>query len=52
MKVVAYLVERQSDGSSRVVEQDIKHGVPFTSFNDAVRESMRVGDILEEALEL
>lgn len=51
-KVVAYIVVRQQDGTSQVVEQDIKHGVPFTSFNEAVRESMRVGDILEEALDL
>lgn len=50
-KVVAYLVERQNDGSSRVIEQDMKYGVPFASFNKAVRESMRVEDILEEALE-
>ena len=50
-KAVAYLVVRQSDGTSKVVEQDLKHGVPFTSFSDAVRESMRVEDILEEALE-
>lgn len=51
-KVVAYIVERQSDGSSKVIEQDLKHGVPFTTFNDAVRESMRVEDLLEEALDL
>lgn len=50
-KAVAYLVVRQSDGSSKVVSQDLKNGVPFTSFSDAVRESMRVEDILEEALE-
>lgn len=50
-KSVAYLVERQNDGTSKVVEQDLKNGVPFTSFSDAVRESMRVEDILEEALE-
>ena len=51
-EVVAYLLERQRDGSSKVVKQDLKHGIPFTSFNNAVREGMRVGDILEEALEL
>lgn len=50
-KTVAYLVERQGDGSSKVVEQNLKNGVPFTSFSDAVRESMRVEDILEEAME-
>ncbi len=50
-EAVAYLVARQKDGTSRVVEQNLKNGVPFASFSDAVRESMRVGDILEEALE-
>ena len=50
--VVAYLVLRQEDGSSKVIPQEMKHGVPFTSFSDAVREAMRVGDILEAALEL
>ena len=50
-KAVAYLVVRQNNGTSKVVEQDLKHGVPFTSFSDAIKESMRVGDILEEALE-
>ena len=50
--VLAYLVLRQDDGSSKVVLQEMKYGVPFTSFSDAVREAMRVGDILEEALGL
>ena len=50
-KAVAYLVVRQDDGTSKVIEQNLKYGVPFTSFSDAVRESMRVEDILEEALE-
>lgn len=50
-KAVAYLVVRQNDGTSKVIEQDLKNGVPFTSFSDAVRESMRVEDILEQALE-
>lgn len=50
-KAVAYLVVRQNDGTSKVVEQNLKNGVPFTSFSDAVREGMRVEDILEEALE-
>lgn len=50
-EAVAYLVARQNDGTSKVVEQNLKNGVPFTSFSDAIRESMRVEDILEEALE-
>lgn len=50
-KAVAYLMARQNDGTSKVVEQNLKNGVPFTSFSDAVREGMRVEDILEEALE-
>lgn len=51
-EAVAYLVVRQDDGTSKVIEQNLKNGVPFTSFSDAIRESMRVEDILEEALEL
>ena len=50
-KAVAYLMARQNDGISKVLEQNLKNGVPFTSFSDAVREGMRVEDILEEALE-
>lgn len=50
-KAVAYLVVCQNDGTSKVIEQNLKNGVPFTSFSDAIRESMRVEDILEEALE-
>ena len=49
--VVGYLVELQADGSSMVIKQNMKRGVPFTSFSNAVREGMRIGDILEEALE-
>jgi len=50
--LVAYIVLRQEDGSSKVVLQDMKGGVPFTSFNSAVRESMRISDILEDALDV
>lgn len=49
--VVAYILERQNDGHSKVVAQDLRDGVPFSAFSKAVRESMRVEDILEEALE-
>ncbi|SKC41640.1 Predicted ATPase [Bacteroidales bacterium WCE2004] len=49
--LVAYLLLRQPDGASRVVLQDVKNGVPFSSFNHAVREGMRVRDILETALD-
>lgn len=48
---IAYLVRRQTDGSSKVVAQDLKDGVPFTAFSNAVKESLRINDILEEALE-
>jgi len=50
--LVAYLVLRQENGSSLVVRQEMKQGVPFTSFSGAVRESMRVRDVLEEAIGL
>lgn len=49
---VAYLVQRQADGHSKAIVQDLKHGVPFTAFSSAVRDSMRINDILEEVLEL
>ena len=50
--MVAYLVKRQDNGSSVVISQDMKYGVPFTSFNDAVEEGVRVNNLLEEALGL
>lgn len=49
--LVTYLVLRQEDGSSKVVMQDMKHGVPFTSFSNAVREGMKVRDVLEKAFD-
>lgn len=48
--MMAYLVVRQENGSSVVVSQNMKYGVPFTSFSSAIKESMRINDILEEAL--
>lgn len=48
----AYFVMRQEDGSSKVLRQNMKHGVPFTSFSEAVKEGMRVNDILEESMGL
>ena len=51
-EAVAYLVQRQPDDSSKVVAQELMNGVPFTAFSSAVRESMRINDILEEALEV
>ena len=50
--VVGYLVQRQGDGTSKVVKQELEDGVPFSSFSDAVKESIRVNDLLEEALGL
>ena len=50
--VVGYLVQRQEDGTSQVIKQELDDGVPFSSFSDAVKESIRVNDLLEEALGL
>lgn len=49
--VVAYILERQHDGHSKVVAQDLRDGVPFSAFSNAVKESFRVNDLLEEAFE-
>ena len=49
-KVRAYLLERQEDGTSRVVEQNLTDGIPFTSFREAIVNNLTHKDVLEEAL--
>jgi hypothetical protein len=49
-EIKAYLLKRTDDNHSVVIEQDLTHGVPFTSFSVAVNENLRNGDKLEELL--
>lgn len=47
----AYLLNRNSDGSSNIVPQDVEDGIPFSSFTDALNASLANGYRLNEYLE-
>ena len=38
----AYLLERDSDGTSRIVRQNLEDGVPFSSFHQAIENSLSI----------
>lgn len=48
----AYLLERNPDGTSRIVRQSLEEGVPFSSFHDAIEKSLsfdlKLTEILDE----
>ena len=50
-RLSAYLLRRNSDGSSVVEKQNIVDGVPFASFSQAIDESLRLSYKLNEYLE-
>lgn len=49
--VSSYLIKRKDALSSVVVKQDLKKGVPFSSFYDAINDSLLLRDELEKLLE-
>ena len=49
-RIRSFYLHRRQDGSSEIREQNISEGIPLQSFKDAVKESLRVEDILQEAL--
>lgn len=49
--VGAYLLEKQEDGTSVAVRQDLSHGIPFSAFKDAIEANLSNQDTLEEFLE-
>lgn len=49
--IASFYLRRREDGSSEIIKQDISEGIPLQSFKDAVRESLRIEDILQEALD-
>ncbi len=49
-RIASFYLRRRQDGSSEILEQNISEGIPLQSFKDAVKESLRVEDILQEAL--
>ena len=49
-RIASFYLRRRQDGSSEIREQNISEGISLQSFKDAVKESLRVEDILQEAL--
>ena len=50
-RIASFYLRRREDGNSEIIKQDISEGIPLQSFKDAVRESLRIEDILQEALD-
>jgi hypothetical protein len=36
----AFILERQSDGSSKIVRQDLSKGIPYSTFYGPLKESI------------
>lgn len=49
--VGAYLLQKQDDGTSIVVKQDLSNGIPFAAFRKAILDNMNYQDILEVFLQ-
>lgn len=48
--VGAYWLEKQGDGTSKVVRQDLGHGIPFSAFKEAIEANMTNQDKIEDFL--
>ncbi len=44
--VGAYLLQKQADGTSKAIKQDLSNGIPFSAFRDAVLENINNQDYL------
>lgn len=49
--VGAYLLEKQNDGTSKAIKQDLSNGIPFSAFRDAIMKNMDNQDYLEEFMQ-
>lgn len=49
--VGAYLLQKQDDGTSIAVKQDLSNGIPFAAFRKAILDNMNYQDILEDFLQ-
>lgn len=49
--VGAYWLQKQADGTSIAIKQDLSNGVPFAAFRDAILDNMNNQDILEDFLQ-
>lgn len=48
--ISAYLLKREGENSSVVVKQDMRRGIPFASFHDALNDSLNLKFQLEKKL--
>jgi hypothetical protein len=49
-EIRTYLIRRTEDGHSKVLAQQLNHGVSFASFSKAVRDNLTIGNRLEDLL--
>ena len=47
----AYLLQKQADGTSKIIKQNLSDGIPFSAFRDAIIDNMNNQDYLEEFLQ-
>lgn len=49
--IEAYLLQKQDDGTSIAIKQDLSNGIPFAAFRDAILDNMNYQDILGNFLQ-
>ncbi len=49
--VGAYWLQKQADGTSIAIKQDLSNGIPFAAFREAILDNMNNQDILEDFLQ-
>lgn len=47
----AYWLQKQADGTSIAIKQDLNNGIPFAAFREAILDNMNYQDILEDFLQ-
>ena len=47
----AYLLQKQADGTSKAIRQNLTYGIPFSSFREAIIDNMNKQDYLEKFLQ-
>ena len=49
--VGAYWLQKQANGTSIAIKQDLSNGIPFAAFREAILDNMNYQDILEDFLQ-
>jgi len=47
----AYLLQKQADGTSKAIRQNLTDGIPFSSFREAIIDNINKQDYLEKFLQ-